>query len=67
MYFKSQVDFAINYGQWDPNVRLLSGNYELYHMAWEPFPTILPPVSDTSARPGTVYIYICRGNYGEMV
>ena len=32
MYFKSQVDFAINYGQWDPNVRLLSGNYELYHI-----------------------------------
>ena len=32
MYFKSQVDFAINYGQWDPNVMLLSGNYELYHI-----------------------------------
>ena len=41
MYFKSQVDFAINYGHWEPVVWLLSGNYELYHHG-------LGTVSDTT-------------------
>ena len=65
MYFKSQVDFAINYGQWDPNVRLLSGNYELYHILGTIPNHPAAAVSDTSAS-NCLHLYL-PGNYGEMV
>ena len=66
MYFKSQVDFAINYGQWDPNVRLLSGNYELYHILGTiPNHPAACQWHQRQAR-NCLHLYL-PGNYGEMV